>query len=276
MQQPDSRAERLHARVWELLPWHANGTLAPAERATVEGHLDGCARCRMELEACRDTAQALRSAPGASAAPHPAQLSRLLARIEAAEAESDRPRAWGRLGGQPGSLPGGEPSGQPRGELGPLAAGAPRLGRLRQVFALTPRPVRWALAAQLALLLGLSLLFRPAARPGYVVLSDPPPVSTAGGAPEIRVVFAEDATERQIRALLLQIHGRFTSGPSPLGTYTVAVPPASRAGDPLDVVISYLRKQPAVRFAQPVAGTPASPSAGSPSGGPDGAGAMGR
>ena len=27
--------ERSHQRVWELLPWYANGTLEPGERRTV-------------------------------------------------------------------------------------------------------------------------------------------------------------------------------------------------------------------------------------------------
>lgn len=33
----------------ELLPWYANGTLAGAERATVEAHLAQCERCQREL-----------------------------------------------------------------------------------------------------------------------------------------------------------------------------------------------------------------------------------
>lgn len=36
--------------VAELLPWLLNGTLGEEERRTVEGHLEGCPRCRRELE----------------------------------------------------------------------------------------------------------------------------------------------------------------------------------------------------------------------------------
>jgi hypothetical protein len=42
-------AER-HREIAELLPWYANGTLAPEERAHVERHLQRCAECRRELE----------------------------------------------------------------------------------------------------------------------------------------------------------------------------------------------------------------------------------
>lgn len=42
-------AER-HREIAELLPWYANGTLDPEERAHVERHLQRCAECRRELE----------------------------------------------------------------------------------------------------------------------------------------------------------------------------------------------------------------------------------
>lgn len=31
--------ERVHRRVWELLPWYVNGTLSHPERQGVEAHL---------------------------------------------------------------------------------------------------------------------------------------------------------------------------------------------------------------------------------------------
>ncbi|HHQ42366.1 MAG TPA: zf-HC2 domain-containing protein, partial [Chromatiales bacterium] len=34
----------------ELLPWLANGTLEGEERERVQRHVEGCARCRAELE----------------------------------------------------------------------------------------------------------------------------------------------------------------------------------------------------------------------------------
>lgn len=39
-----------HRQVQDLLPWHVNGTLGPAETATVEKHLAECEACREDLE----------------------------------------------------------------------------------------------------------------------------------------------------------------------------------------------------------------------------------
>lgn len=48
-----------HQECWELLPWHANGTLGPDEAARVEEHLAACAICREEVRACRELALGL-------------------------------------------------------------------------------------------------------------------------------------------------------------------------------------------------------------------------
>jgi len=40
----------------------------------------------------------------------------------------------------------------------------------------------------------------------------------------ISVVFADDITERELRALLSTVQGMIVAGPSPMGVYTVAVP----------------------------------------------------
>jgi Putative zinc-finger len=171
----------------------------------------------------------------------------------------------------------------------------------------TPRPVRWALAGQLAalILLAAALAVGPArrfetgppapqaaarpappARARFVTLSAPAPLVTSA-APQIRVVFAETATEKQMRQVLLSIRGRLVDGPSPLGAYTLELPapapaatappagasrgagtgdaaattPAPRAAlaeaapDSVGIVLAYLHAQRIVHFAEPVAGT---------------------
>jgi len=152
---------------------------------------------------------------------------------------------------------------------------------------------------------------RPAQPAGavYRTLSAPstraaslPATSATSAAPQIRVVFAEAATEKQMRKVLLATRGRLVDGPSPLGAYTLELPapapvaaappaggswgagfsdvaptpPAPRASlteaapDSVGIVLAYLRTQPIVRFAEPVAGTgtpatsPSSPSAPAP------------
>lgn len=223
------RSERLHRRVWELLPWYVNGTLPDGERRTVEEHAASCGRCREELASCRRLGEALRKRDDDAPLPHPARLSRLMDRLDEAEGSSLARRARGLLGA-------------------------------------TPRPVRWALAGQLAALLLLAAGWAvqagstgstgsntsDAAVPPalFHTLSDPAPPASAG-AIRIRIVFAEDTAERRIREVLLGIGGQLAGGPSPLGAYTVELP-AGR--DPLPLVLAHLRSRPEVRFAEPVAG----------------------
>ena len=64
-------------------------------------------------------------------------------------------------------------------------------------------------------------------------------------------MFAEGATEHQIRDVLLPIGGQLAGGPSPLGAYTVELP---EGRDPLPVILQHLRSRPEVSFAEPVAG----------------------
>ena len=45
MRELEDRGERLHERVWNLLPWYVNGTLSLKERERVEAHLAACRRC---------------------------------------------------------------------------------------------------------------------------------------------------------------------------------------------------------------------------------------
>jgi hypothetical protein len=207
--------ERLHQRIRELLPWYANGTLGETERRTVEEHAAQCARCREEVQACRQLGEAVRRTAVESPTPHPARLSRLMSRLD--EADGSSPRA-----------------------------------RLAGLLAATPRPVRWVLAGQLAafLLLAAGWMWTPPPPPPaeFKTLSDA--VAPAAGQ-QVRVVFAEGATERQIRDVLLPIGGQLAGGPSPLGVYTVELP---EGRDPLPVVLQHLRSRPEVSFAEPIAG----------------------
>jgi len=210
--------ERLHQRIWELLPWYANGTLGETEKRTVEEHAAQCERCREEAQACRQLGEAVRLTAVEAPTPHPARLSRLLSRLD--EAEGSSPRA-----------------------------------RLAGLLTATPRPVRWVLAGQLAalLLLATGLVWTPTPPPPadpaeYRTLSDSVAVETGQ---RVRVVFAESATERQIREVLLPIGGQLAGGPSPLGVYTVELP---EGRDPLPVVLQHLRSRPEVSFAEPIMG----------------------
>lgn len=228
MREQEDRGEQIHQRIWDLLPWYVNGSLAEREREWVEAHLAACLRCQEEERLCRRMAGDVVRGGEIAPAPHPVQLQRMLARIEESEEESAEPR---RL-----------------------------LAPLRSLVQATPRPLRGALVAQAAVILLLIgflawSLSRPGATPmppsAYRTLSNPDaaPVPTV----RLRVMFSPQATEKEIRELLQGIHGEITAGPSRMGAYTVEVP---ATGDPEQIVLTRLRAEPQVMLAEPVAGVP--------------------
>jgi hypothetical protein len=235
----EDRDERIHQRVWELLPWHVNGSLSGREREKVEAHLAGCPRCQAEEAACRQAAEAVSGAGESAPSPHPAQFQRLLERVE----EEER------------------------------AQGGGWLAAVRSLLGATPRPLRGALVAQAAVILLLvgmvawgprrPLPAKPVTPAGPVVyrtLSDS--AARPAHSVRLRLMFSPKSTEREIRDLLLGVHGEITAGPSPLGIYTVQVPVETPegipAGDPAKVLLARLHSEPQVVFAEPASDAPAS------------------
>lgn len=230
--QRDSR----HREVFELLPWYANGTLEDDERTRVEEHLSGCEPCRDGLVRCHALAREVAAAETVSPSPHPAQLRRLMQRVDAVEAGK---RRRGR-------------------HLSAPARGIGRLAALAGSAVRSPVALRWALAVQLVLILALGalLLVRPPAPEApatFHTLSDPAAAPPAGHG-DIRVVFAEEATAGGIRTLLREVEVEIVGGPSPLGAYTLRLPAGHGASDPVAVVVEHLRASALVRFAEPVGG----------------------
>lgn len=224
MRRSEDRGERTHQRIWDLLPWYVNGTLPGEERRVVENHLDACSRCREEIAVCRATREALAEAGEIAPSPHPVQLARLLTRVDEHE------------------------SGQGHGRR-------PLLAALKALLVPTS-PVRALFAFQLAitaLLVGLLLWQQrqPETLPLYRTLSAPE--APRGNAARVRVLFAETATEKEIREILLRVHGEIVGGPSAFGTYTVEIP---TGGETPGALLAHLRAQPQVRFAEPVPAAP--------------------
>jgi hypothetical protein len=232
MREQEDHGERVHQRVWEMLPWYANGSLAERERERVEAHLAACLRCQEEERVCRRMAGDVARGGEVSPAPHPVQLQRMLARIEESEREERESAGGWRL-----------------------------LAPLRALVQATPRPLRGALVAQAAVILllvgflawsGLHPGAAPTPQPAYRTLSNPDAATVPSV--RLRVMFSPRATEKEIRELLHGIHGEITAGPSPSGAYTVEVPAAT---DPARVVLARLRSEPqVVLFAEPAAGGP--------------------
>jgi hypothetical protein len=210
-----------HESAWELLPWLANGTLERDEREAVEAHVAACGECKQELDRCRALGEQVRGVTVAPS-PHPAQLQALMRRID----DSESVRRW------------------------------------PQPFAGHPKFVRGALLAQAAVIVVLlGLAFWPArqgAEPQrYRTLSDAPAALAPMG--QIRLVFRSEATEAQMRQLILDVRGEIVGGPSALGAYTVAVPASGPGAEPIGRVLEHLRADPRVRLAEPVAGLAPAP-----------------
>lgn len=229
-----------HEEVFALLPWYVNHTLEARETARVAAHLATCPECSRELRRCRGLAVAVQEAGQAAPSPHPVKLSRLLARIDAHELSRGRLR---RLGAS--------------------------LHRFALPFQQASPTLRRALAVQLALLVALGAVLAwqsrspqpeaATANPGatgpaaYRTLSDGPAAAVA--APRLRVLFAQEIREEEMRRLLLELRAEIVGGPSPFGAYTLRLPPAGPGSDPLAEVVDHLRSQPQVRFVE-VIGTP--------------------
>src|ERR1700726_4436637 len=239
----DPKHDERHDSVWLLLPWYANGTLETAERLLVEDHLAGCPSCREEVARCNGLAAALRDRPEIAPSPHPLQLARLMERLDAPDAgdagdASDAGDAINAIDASEASE--AQDASEAAAASRPAAAGARFRKRGASLLGGTPRLVRWALAGQLAamVLLATALAFGPARRQPagaiYRTLSEPSvqtaslpataATATTAVAPQIRVVFVETATAKQMREVLLSTRGRLVDGPSPLGAYTLELP----------------------------------------------------
>ena len=174
-----------------LLPFYANGTLEGGERAAVEAALETDADLRAELaalQAIRDTMQSQEAQ-----SPGDLGLARLMRDVEA----------------------------ETRTDMAPPAAND-------NVVPLTRLRI-WQVAAALVLAVGLGLNMLPDAgrAPDMdAAMSDSPTPAAeqgfalaSGESADFVVIFAPDATEAAIRALLLEAGVEITGGPSALGLY---------------------------------------------------------
>lgn len=212
-----------HAEAWDLLPWLASGRLQPAEREWVEAHVQGCAACRAELETQRTlcaTLQASGASAPAGSGEEQRSFDKLWARIEASEAAAAKAT----------------------GTHGAAARGS-------------SRTVRWLAAAVIVQGFGLALfslntLREPAAEFSTVSRVD----AKRTNAPEVRIVFAPEASIGTINTLLSHQGLSIVSGPGTSGNFTAALSAdAVASGATAESVAAVISKDPNVSFAQPVA-----------------------
>jgi anti-sigma factor RsiW len=229
MRDPSDPSEgNQHQKVWEILPWYVNGTLAGHEHELVARHILRCQSCADEVARCQSIAAVVRSSEEAAQPPSPEHLARLMERIDRASVSAGpgpwrmRVREW--------------------------------LEKIRLAFQGTPSLFRWALAAQTAaiVLLTAATLWQASVAPSllYRTLSDADG-GTEPGRVTLQVVFADDITEREIRTLLGSIGATIVAGPSPMAVYTVAIAADSReASAQTQERLALLRAHPKVRLAE--------------------------
>lgn len=220
-----------HDVVIELLPWYVNGTLNSVEQARVAQHLPSCSECRQELVHYRQL-DSLRSVSNHAQTwqPSPARFASILQGIDALESTTGATAS-------PAKMPG-------------------RFAKLSAWLKTTPRPVFWFMSLETIALAALVLLVvgRPPQQPGeqlfQTLSNDRPPVSAT--LPRLYIVFAEDITEREIRALLQAQQGQLVQGPSMLGVYTVQL--ASGGDRERQQAIINLRTHPKVKLVEAISG----------------------
>jgi hypothetical protein len=194
MSSPDARRQ-----FDELLPWFLSGTLTESDRDWVEHYL----REHPEAEAEVRWTQTLQGCVRESVQVVPPELGldELLRRIRTKNTTKGKP-----------------------------AGGPGWFGRLSQFFTtlrFTPASalVAAVILVQAGIIGGLVhelYQFKPESLGSAAFRSYPGWPSTAAG-PLLRITFKSDATESDLRNLLLQIGGSIVSGPSQLGDYLVEV-----------------------------------------------------
>ena len=205
MSKQDYSVAMSHDAAWELLPWYVNGTLKASERALVDQHLSSCLLCHRELDEQQRLDKLVRESETVRISPRPS-FDTLMRRIDSS-APGDSGRSFGY-----------------RGQI------------------LSWLPVAAALSA-----IGVVLVVLFSANPNrsgdFRTLSSETPILQSDAA-ALQLVFAEHATEEEIRKLLAGIGGRIVDGPSGAGVYTIellegAVPPET---------LEQLRTDERVRF----------------------------
>ena len=214
-----------HAEAWALLPWLANGRIAPEDREWVDAHVQACAECRTELAAQRRVASHVTSdeanSPPPASSEEQKSFNKLWARIEAAETASKI--ATGTTGA---------PVPVPR----------------------SSRTVRWLAAAVVVQAIGLGILVLSLR--GNSMDSNMRTVSEVTprlNAPAVRLVFSPEASIDTIRTLLVHQGLSIVAGPGDAGNFTAELSvDAVAAGASAESVAKVLKNDPHVSFAEPV------------------------
>ena len=228
-----------HQAVQELLPWYASSQLPADDAQRVEQHLHVCEQCRQDLQWERDLRAETQADAGRDALALPEGV--------------DMERAWARMMPALGAQEPGAgthvqaPAADPISAAPATPPAAPPLSPhrwWRGGAANQPSLLRWAVAAQLVLIVGLvALLARPDEPPAaYHVLGNGAGGTATGN---LVVMFQPNTTERELRRILQAQGARMVDGPTVTDAYLLSVPDENR-----DRALQALRANPAVKLAE--------------------------
>ncbi|HEX7984068.1 MAG TPA: zf-HC2 domain-containing protein [Duganella sp.] len=227
-----------HQAVQELLPWYASSQLPADDAQRVEQHLHVCEQCRQDLQWERELRAETQADAGRDALALPEGV--------------DMERAWARMMPALGAQdPVDEvhvqaPAAAPATTGAATPPAAPPLSPQRwwrTGAANQPAWLRWAVAAQWVLIVGLvALLARPDPAPAaYHVLGN----GVGGATGNLVVMFHPNTTERELRRILQAQGARVVDGPTVTDAYLLSVPEENR-----DSALQALRANPAVKLAE--------------------------
>ena len=205
-----------HESAHELLPWYVNGTLEHAERKLVEAHVQDCLTCHLELEKERELRELVK-------ATHAVDVS----------AEAGFHRLSRRLDN--GAYPCNHSFKRALADWWKNSAITSRLAL-----------ATCSLAAVGALIWGTMPLLVTPLESEYLALT-----GTARVENQVDIIFADDVTETEIRALLSEINGSIVAGPTQIGRYTVRLEDTTLYHEGLTALIRVMSADDRVRFAGP-------------------------
>ncbi len=182
MSKQDHSVAMNHDAAWELLPWYVNGTLQASERALVDQHLRSCLLCHRELDEQQQLDELVRESETVRISPR-SSFDSLMRRIDSSATANTGPSVGFRV-----------------------------------------RELAWLPAAAAILAVGVVLVVLYSANPDrsgdFRTLSSETTILRSDS-PALQMVFAQAATEEEIRNLLAGIGGRIVGGPSGAGVYTI-------------------------------------------------------
>ncbi|HSW16143.1 MAG TPA: hypothetical protein VLJ86_02870 [Ramlibacter sp.] len=202
----------MNERFQELLPWYANGSIGAEDRAWVDGYLAQHPEARSELDWYLSLQQRVQE--NAPAVPATIGLARAMRLIK-----GDQPTM------------------------------AERIGAFFGNFGLRPSYAMAALAV-VAVQGGVILTLMGDVRESEDEIRSLNAVRVTEG-PMLKISFAPDAKETDIRMLVVQVHGELAGGPGQLGDYYLRVPAGSETA-----ALARVQAAPIVQAASLAPGVP--------------------